>query len=53
VSPLTSSSIVLEPYDQRWPHRGAQLVAALRAALGPLALRLEHIGSTSIPGMAA
>lgn len=30
-----------------------ELADGLRLALGPLALRVEHIGSTSIPGMAA
>ena len=49
----TASPIAVERHDQRWSPRGAQLIAALRPALGPLALRLEHIGSTSIPGMAA
>ena len=33
--------------------RGAELAAELRRHCGPLALRVEHIGSTSIPGMAA
>jgi GrpB-like predicted nucleotidyltransferase (UPF0157 family) len=44
---------VVSPYDPAWPVRAAELAAAFRAALGPLALRVEHIGSTSIPGMAA
>jgi GrpB-like predicted nucleotidyltransferase (UPF0157 family) len=41
------------PYDPAWPVRGVALAAEIRSALGPLALRIEHIGSTSIPGMAA
>jgi GrpB-like predicted nucleotidyltransferase (UPF0157 family) len=45
--------VVVQPYDPVWAVRGAQLAALLRAALGPLALRVEHIGSTAIPGMAA
>ncbi len=53
MSALTWSPLGLEPHDKRWPHRGAQLAAALRAALGPLALRIDHIGGTSIPGLAA
>lgn len=53
MSVLTRSPSGLEPHDKRWPHRGAQLVAALRAALGPLALRLEHVGGTAVPNLAA
>lgn len=41
------------PYDQRWPGWGVAEIGALRAALGPLVVRAEHIGSTSIPDMAA
>jgi GrpB-like predicted nucleotidyltransferase (UPF0157 family) len=40
-------------YDPVWRDRGPALAAEIRSALGPLALRIEHIGSTSIPGMAA
>lgn len=46
-------SVVLEPYDPAWAVRGAELAATLRTAMGPLALRIEHIGSTAIPGMTA
>ena len=40
-------------YDQSWAERGLAIAAQVRAAVGPLALYVEHIGSTSIPGMAA
>jgi GrpB-like predicted nucleotidyltransferase (UPF0157 family) len=43
----------LVPYDPRWAHRGAELVDDIRARIGASALRVEHIGSTAIPGMAA
>jgi GrpB-like predicted nucleotidyltransferase (UPF0157 family) len=46
-------AVVVAPYDPQWQRRGAALVAELCDALGPMALRVEHIGSTSIPGMAA
>lgn len=49
---LTSSPTVV-PYDPAWRAAGAALAQELRAALGPLAVRAEHIGSTSVPGMAA
>ena len=39
--------------DPDWPARYAQLAADLRGALGDLLLRIEHVGSTSVPGLAA
>jgi GrpB-like predicted nucleotidyltransferase (UPF0157 family) len=40
-------------YDPRWPERASVLIAQLQGALGPDALRIEHIGSTAIPMMDA
>lgn len=40
-------------YDPAWPARFALLGEALRAALGDVAVRIDHIGSTSVPGLAA
>src|SRR5262245_9328770 len=45
--------IEIVPYDPIWPTRFAQLGGELRAALGTTALRIDHIGSTSIPSLAA
>jgi GrpB-like predicted nucleotidyltransferase (UPF0157 family) len=45
--------IVIAPYDQAWPERFAVERARIAAALGPRALRIEHVGSTSVPGLAA
>ena len=39
--------------DPAWARRAADLAAQLVARLGPAALRVEHIGSTSIPAMSA
>ena len=39
--------------DPGWPARFAGLAAPLRAALGAVALRIDHIGSTAVPGLAA
>lgn len=39
------------PYDQRWPH-GYAVAGALRTRLGP-GWTIEHVGSTSVPGLAA
>lgn len=45
--------IVVVPYDRRWPARFAAEAARLGDALGAVALRIDHVGSTSIPGIAA
>jgi dephospho-CoA kinase len=44
---------VLVAYDPAWQRRGEALAGELLAALTPTALRVEHIGSTAIVGMAA
>lgn len=45
--------IVIAPHDPTWTQRFRELAADLRAALGPVALRIDHIGSTAVPGLAA
>jgi GrpB-like predicted nucleotidyltransferase (UPF0157 family) len=40
-------------YDPAWPERFAELGRELRAGLGDVALRIDHIGSTAVPGLAA
>ena len=47
------SAIEIIPYQFRWPAEFQSLGATLRQALGPLALRIDHIGSTSVPGLGA
>ena len=45
--------IVVVDHDPAWAARFQELAERVRAALGPRALRVEHIGSTSVPGLAA
>ncbi|MFC1642618.1 GNAT family N-acetyltransferase [Myxococcota bacterium] len=45
--------ITLVPYDPSWPERFAMEAARVRAALGDTARRIEHVGSTAVPGLAA
>jgi GrpB-like predicted nucleotidyltransferase (UPF0157 family) len=45
--------IRLVEYDLSWPDQFATHAAAIGAALGDLALQIEHIGSTSVPGLVA
>jgi GrpB-like predicted nucleotidyltransferase (UPF0157 family) len=40
-------------YDQGWPERFEAWRGRLVGLLGPVALRIEHVGSTSVPGLAA
>jgi GrpB-like predicted nucleotidyltransferase (UPF0157 family) len=40
-------------YDQGWPERFGAWRGRLAELLGPVALRIEHVGSTSVPGLAA
>jgi GrpB-like predicted nucleotidyltransferase (UPF0157 family) len=47
------AEVVIVSYDSAWPRRFAELGAALRTALGPVALRIDHTGSTAIPGLDA
>ena len=53
MSGLESDKVRVGPYDPAWPFRFAQLGGALRDSLRETALRIDHIGSTSIPGLAA
>jgi GrpB-like predicted nucleotidyltransferase (UPF0157 family)/uncharacterized damage-inducible protein DinB len=45
--------IVIHDWDPGWPEEFRAIRTALQEALGPLALRIDHIGSTSVPGLAA
>jgi GrpB-like predicted nucleotidyltransferase (UPF0157 family) len=45
--------IEIVPYSADWKGRFAELGSALRTALGTVALRIDHIGSTAVPGLAA
>ena len=48
-----NGTIYLAPYDPDWPVFFTRLEQRIRAALGDEALLLEHVGSTSVPGLSA
>ena len=48
-----SPDIVVVDYDPAWPERFNREAGRIRAALGGAAQLVEHIGSTSVPGLAA
>lgn len=46
--------IVIAPYDPRWPQLFETAVASVAAALNQIqVIRIDHIGSTAVPGLAA
>jgi len=45
--------IEIVTYKNSWLLEFHELASALRQCLGSLALRIDHIGSTSVPGLAA
>ena len=45
--------ILISEYDAHWPALFQREADRLRAAFGTSALRIEHVGSTSVPGLAA
>jgi GrpB-like predicted nucleotidyltransferase (UPF0157 family) len=51
--PRRGQPIVIEDYDPAWVDRFEAAALALRATLGDLVIAVEHVGSTSVPGLAA
>lgn len=45
--------VVIVDYRDEWPEQYRVLAARVRAAVGQSVLALQHIGSTSVPGLAA
>jgi GrpB-like predicted nucleotidyltransferase (UPF0157 family) len=45
--------ILIREYDPTWPDQFDEIAARTRTALGDLVVRIEHIGSTAVPGLAA
>ncbi len=50
---MTTRNIVILPYDEKWKQAFLDIKSELAAELGTLALSIEHVGSTSVPGLAA
>jgi GrpB-like predicted nucleotidyltransferase (UPF0157 family) len=48
-----AKAVVLVGYDETWPAKFAALRVVYSHALGDIALAIEHVGSTSVPGLVA
>ncbi len=52
ITPLNGPILLVE-YEDNWPRLFEREAERVRAVLGDRVLRLEHVGSTSVPGLAA
>jgi GrpB-like predicted nucleotidyltransferase (UPF0157 family) len=48
-----SGRVPIADYDPRWPELFEHEAARIQDVLGRRALRIEHVGSTSVPGLVA
>ncbi|HNW95442.1 MAG TPA: GrpB family protein [Anaerolineaceae bacterium] len=50
---MRTKQVVVVPWQPEWPARFEEIAAALLPALEGLICAVEHVGSTSVPGLAA
>jgi len=50
---LVADAVILVEYNPDWPRAFAAEEARLRQRLGDLAVRIDHVGSTAVPGLMA
>ena len=50
---INYTPIQVEPSDSRWGDKFRRRASALREALGVVAERIDHVGSTAVPGLDA
>ena len=51
--PKFATEVWVSEYDPEWPRLFSKIERELREQVGALALAIEHVGSTSVPGLAA
>ena len=50
---MRTKHVVVLTYDEKWKQDFIDIETELRRALGELAISIEHVGSTSVEGLAA
>lgn len=50
---MSTRTVIVEDYDPAWPRDFEVLRQRIWPSLADVALRIEHVGSTSVPGLAA
>src|SRR3954452_15993209 len=51
--PRQCQEVIVADYDAIWPHWFESAAFRIRGALGERVLQLDHVGSTSVPGLPA
>lgn len=50
---MAADPVILAPYEPQWPALFFDLAKPIREAMGAVALRIDHIGSTAMPTIRA
>ena len=50
---MSNQTVIVEDYDPAWPRDFETLRQRIWPGVADVALRIEHVGSTSVPGLAA
>ncbi|MNZ37283.1 dephospho-CoA kinase/protein folding accessory domain-containing protein [compost metagenome] len=50
---MQQKEVIIEEYNNNWPDMFSELKVVLQNQLEDLAMAVEHVGSTSVPGLAA
>ena len=50
---MRTKHVIVLPYDEKWKQDFKDIESELKQAMGNLALAIEHVGSTSVEGLAA
>ena len=50
---MITKHVVVQPYNDNWPQCFIDIRNEIQNALGDMALRIEHVGSTSVEGLSA
>ncbi len=53
MDPESRPPVVIKDYDPQWPVMYEEMRSRLLSLLGPRVVRIEHVGSTSVPGLGA
>ena len=50
---MRTKRVIVVPYDESWKNAFEKIKSEIEAEIGDMILGIEHVGSTSVPGMSA